>query len=55
MKGEMKIVQTLEDSNIILKEITKKNKNETKEQRVVFLEMLLGTLGARLLGNMLTG
>ena len=30
-------------------------KNETKEQRRGFLSMLLGTLGASLLGNLLTG
>ena len=53
MNDIMKIVQALEDSNIILKGITKTIKNETKEQG--FLGMLLGTLGASLLGNMLTG
>ena len=50
-----KIVQALEDSNILLKEITKTIKNETKEQKEGFLGMLLGTLGASFLGNMLTG
>ena len=30
-------------------------KNETKEQKGRFLSMLLGTLGATLLGNLLTG
>ena len=40
----------LEDS----KELTKTTKNETKEQRGGFSGMLLGTLGASLLGNMLT-
>ena len=51
----MKIVQALEDSNILLKGITKTIKNETKEQKGGFLSMLLGTLGASLLGNILTG
>ena len=51
----MKIVQALEDSNILLKRITKKTKNEKKEQKEGFLEMLLGTLGDSLLGNMLAG
>ena len=51
----MKIVQALEDSNIFLKGITKTIENETKEQKGRFLGMLLGALGARLLGNMLTG
>ena len=55
MNDIMKIVQALEDSNILLKEITKTIKNETKEQKGGFLSMLLGTLGASLLGNLLTG
>ena len=37
------------------KELLKEFNNETKEQKGVFLEMLLGTLGASLLGNLLTG
>ena len=48
----MKILQDLEDSNILLKGVTKIIKNETKEQKGGFL---LGTLGASLLGNLLTG
>ena len=51
----MKIVQALEDSNILLKGVTKTIKNETKEQKRGFLSMLLGTLGASLLGNLLSG
>ena len=51
----MKVVQALEDSNILLKRVTKKIKNETKELQGGFLSMLLGTLGAGLLGNMLAG
>ena len=35
--------------------VTKTIKNETKEQKGGFLSMLLGTLGASLLGNLLTG
>ena len=50
----IKIVQSLEDSGILLKEVTKTIKNETKEQRGGFLSMLLGTLGASLLGDLLT-
>ena len=49
----IKIVQALEDSNIFLKGITKTIKNETKEQKRGFLSMLLGTLGASLLGHLL--
>ena len=41
----MKIVQALEDSNILLKGVSKTIKNETKKQKGGFLGMLLGTLG----------
>ena len=51
----LKIVEALEDSNILLKRVTNTIKNETKEQKGGFLNMLLGTLGATLLGNSLTG
>ena len=54
MNEIMKIVQALEDSNILLKGVTETIKNETKEQKGGFLRMLLGTLGASLLGNLLT-
>ena len=49
----IKIVQALEDSNILLKGLTKTIKNETKEQKGWFLSLLLNTLGASLLGNIL--
>ena len=55
MNEVIKIVQALEDSNILLKGVTKTIENETKEQKGGFLSMLLGTLGASLLGNLLTG
>ena len=55
MNDIIKIVQALEDSDILLKEVTETVKNETKEQKGRFLSMLLGTLGASLLGNLLTG
>ena len=55
MSDIIKIVQALEDSNILLKGVTKTIENETKEQKGGFLSMLLGTLGASLLGNLLTG
>ena len=54
MNDIMKIVRTLEDSGILLKGVTKAIKNETKEQKGGFLLMLLGTLGASLLGDLLT-
>ena len=55
MDNIMKTVQALEDSNILLKAVTKTIKNEIKEQQGGFLNMLLGTLGPSLLGNVLAG
>ena len=55
MNDVIKIVQVLEDSNVLLKRVTETVKNETKEQKGGFLSMLLGTLGASLLGNLLAG
>ena len=55
MNDMMKFVQALEDSNILLKGVTKAVNNETKEQKERFLSMLFGTLGASLLGNLLAG
>ena len=55
MNDIMKIIEALENSGILLKGVSKKIENETKEQRGGFLGMLLGTLGASLLGNLLTG
>ena len=55
MNDIMKIIETLENSGILLKGVSKTIKNETKEQRGGFLSMLLGTLGASLLGNLLAG
>ena len=55
MNDIMKNVQALEDSNNLIKGVTKTIEDETKEQKGGFLSMLLGTLGASLLGNLLTG
>ena len=55
MNDIIKIVQALEDSNTLLKGLTNTIRNETKEQKGRFLSMLLGTLGASLLGNLLAG
>ena len=52
MNDIMKIVQALEDSNILSKGVTKTIKNETKEQKGGFFSMLLCTLGASLLGDL---
>ena len=55
MNEIIKIIQALENSNILIKGVTNTIKNETKEQKGGFLSMLLGTLGASLLGNLFTG
>ena len=54
MNDIMKIIEVLEKSGTLLKGVSKTIENETKEQRGGFLSMLLGTLGASLLGNLLT-
>ena len=55
MNDIIKIVQAIGDSDIFLKGVTKTIKNETKEQKGVFLRILFGTLRPRWLGNLLTG
>ena len=52
MNDIMKIIEALENSGILLKGVSKTIENETKEQRGGFLSMLLGTLGASLLGKL---
>ena len=54
MDDLIKIVKSLEDSGLLLKGVTESVQNEVKEQKGGFLSMLLGTLGASLLGNLLT-
>ena len=51
----IKIVKSLEDSGLLLKGVTETVQNEVKEQKGGSLSMLLGTLGASLLGNLLIG
>ena len=55
MNDIMRIIEALENSGILLKGVSNATENETKEQRGGFLSMLSGTLGASLLGNLLTG
>ena len=55
MNDIMKIIEPLENSSILLKGVSKTIESETKEQKGGFLSMLLGTLGASLLGNLLSG
>ena len=51
----IKIVKSLEDSGLLLKGVTETVQNQVKEQKGGFLSMLLGALGASLLGNILAG
>ena len=55
MKDFIKIVKSFEDSGLLLKGVSKTIQNEAKKQKAGFLSMLLGTLGASLLGNILAG
>ena len=55
MEDIIKIVKSLEDSGLLLKVISETVQNEVNKQKGRFLSMLLGTLGASLLGNLLTG
>ena len=55
MKDIIEIVKSLEDSGLLLKGVNKTVQNEAKEQKGRFLSMLLGILGASLLGNILAG
>ena len=54
MNDIMKIVKSIEESGLFIKGISETMKNEAKEQKGGFLAMLLGTLGASLLRNLLT-
>ena len=54
MDDFLKIVKSLEDSNVLLKGVSETIQHEAKEQRGGFLSMLLGTLGGSLLGDVLS-
>ena len=53
MEDILQIVKSLEDSGLLLKGVSETNNNEAKEQKRGILNMLLGTIGASLSGNML--
>ena len=55
MEDLIKIVKSLEDFGLLLRVVTESVRTEIKEQKGGFLSMLLGTLGASLLGNLLSG
>ena len=54
MDDILKIVTSLEDSGVLLKGVDETIQHEAREQRGGFLSMLLGTLGASLLGDILS-
>ena len=49
----MKIIESLKESGLLIKDVKETIKNEAKEQKGGFISMLLGALGASLLGNLL--
>ena len=55
MRGIIKIVKSLEDFGLLLKGVSETVQNDAKEQNGGFLSMLLSTLGASLLGNIVPG
>ena len=55
MKYILRIVKSLKDSGLFEDLVSETIQNEAKEQKGGFLSMLLGTLGASLLGNILAG
>ena len=55
MEDIIKIVKSFVDSGLLLKGVTEIVQNEARVQKGGFLNMLLGTLGASLLGNILSG
>ena len=54
MDDILKITRSLENSGVLLKGVSETIQNEAKEQRGGFLSMLLGSLGASSLGDLLT-
>ena len=49
----MKIVKSLEESGLLIKGVSETIQNEAKEQKGGFISMLLGILGASLIGNLI--
>ena len=55
MNDIMKIVKSLEKSGLLIKDVSKTVKKKQKNKKAGFLGILLGTLGASLLGNLFIG
>ena len=54
MNDILKVIKSLEEFGLLIKGLSETDKNKAKEQKGEFLG-ILGTLGASLLGNWLTG
>ena len=54
MDDILKIVKSLDYSGVLLKGVSETIQHEAKEHRGGFLSMLLGTLAASLIGNILS-
>ena len=55
MNGIMKILSQLKNSSSLIKGVSETIKNEVKKQKGGFFEILVGSVDASLLGNLLTG
>ena len=55
MEDITKIFKSYENSGILLNEVSETIQKDAKEQKGGFVSMLLGTLGASLLGDILAG
>ena len=53
MNDIMKIIKSVKESGLLISSVSETVKNEAKEKKSGFLSMVLGTLGASLLGNLL--
>ena len=51
MNDILKVIKSLEEFGLLIKGLSETDKNKAKEQKGEFLGMILGTLGASLLGN----
>ena len=53
MEDITKLAKSLKQAGLLIKGMSGTVKNEAQEQKCVFISMLLGTLGASVLGNLL--
>ena len=53
--SDMEIVESFDESGLLIKGVSEAIQNKVKQQKGIFLSILLGTLAASLLENLLTG